>query len=315
MSELISYIEKYKEIINLISVPLSLLALLVGFVALWYTIKMFYMKKGIDVRCSYSVCSSIECDDRYVSNFILENRKDKSIVIFHTYLKLGHNYYLELENFENEPLIIKPFEVYKKNFDPLLFYSVSMKRINLDRLFDNKKVKKKILLYTTEGIYEVKAHINMRHPMSLFFKNYATAIININRLHYYDKAYGINTKFIVEFVYENNEKIILPLQEDSYRTQFDGFVLNQEDLKNKENLESFFQEKINTKILKNIKSFSVVDFEKAIKNRLNNFENDKVIQAKYYNFLTYYVTGKVMTFIEQIDMKLRNYFRKNRKQK
>ena len=190
-----------------------------------------------------------------------------------------------------------------------------MKRINLDRLFDNKKVKKKILLYTTEGIYEVKAHINMRHPMSLFFKNYATAIININRLHYYDKAYGINTKFIVEFVYENNEKIILPLQEDSYRTQFDGFVLNQEDLKNKENLESFFQEKINTKILKNIKSFSVVDFEKAIKNRLNNFENDKVIQAKYYNFLTYYVTGKVMTFIEQIDMKLRNYFRKNRKQK
>ena len=113
MSELIliSYIEKYKEIINLISVPLSLLALLVGFVALWYTIKMFYMKKGIDVRCSYSVCSSIECDDRYVSNFILENRKDKSIVIFHTYLKLGHNYYLELENFENEPLIIKPFEV------------------------------------------------------------------------------------------------------------------------------------------------------------------------------------------------------------
>ncbi|MDT8339756.1 MAG: hypothetical protein RQ763_11235 [Sulfurimonas sp.] len=312
MSELImNYIEQNKDIINIISLPLSLLAFIVGFATLIYTIKMVSMKKGIDVRCSYSLCSSIECEDKYISDFILENRKDKSIVLFQIYLKLGHNYYLELEDFEHAPLIIKPFEVYSQSFDPLLSYSVSMKRIKLDKLFDNPKVKKKILLYTTEGVYEVKAHINMSHPISLFFKNYATAVIKTNRLKYDDKAYGMNIKYLVEFTHNDGKKNVLALREDSYRTKFKNLTLNKESLRNKENLEIFFQEKLDDNILKNITKINVIDFKKEIQDYFENTNTDKIIEAEYYGFFKYYVVGKIVTIIKNIDVGLKNYFRNN----
>lgn len=305
-----NFLENNTSIINTISLPISLLAFFVGAITLIFTIRLFYMKKGIDVRCSYSVCSSIECNDKYISNFILENRKDKSIVIFHTYLKIGHNYYLELENFENEPLIIKPFEVYTKKFDPILFYSASMNRINLDKLLSDKKVKKRILLYTTEGTYEVKAHINLTNPITLFFENYATAVMHPNRLKYEGKSYGFNIKFLVEFI-TDDKKEILSLREDSYRTKFNGFTLTKDDLLNKESLESFFNKNKKAKF-KSIKEINVIDFNKEITKRINEMSNEEVIEAEYYNYIYYIIVGKTVTIIENIRMDLGNYFRNNK---
>lgn len=312
MDTLIKFIENNETIINTISLPISLLAFIVGFATLIYTVKLFYMKKGIDVRCSYSLCSSIDCDDKYISDFILENRKDKSIVIFHTYLKIGHNYYLELENFEKKPLIIKPFEVYTKKFDPILFYSASMKRIKLDKLLDNKKVKKKILLYTTEGTYEVKANINLSNPIILFFKNYTTAIISPRRLNYEDKSYGINTKFLVEFVSNDGQKEILPLQESSYKYKYNGFTLNKEALISKENLENFFNELSNEEIFKNVTKINVIDYKNETTKIVNQLDKTKIIEAKYYSYFHYAIVGKIITIIDDIKMKSTNYFRNNK---
>lgn len=312
MNSIMNYLENNQSIINTISLPISLLAFLVGAVTLIFTIRLFYMKKGIDVRCSYSVCSSIECNDKYISNFILENRKDKSIVIFHTYLKIGHNYYLELENFENEPLIIKPFEVYTKKFDPILFYSVSMKRINLDRLIDDKQVKKRILLYTTEGTYEVKAHINLTNPITLFFKNYTTAVIRPNRLKYENKSYGENIKFLVEFIDNNDKKETLSLSEGSYKYKYNGFTLNKEALSNKESLEKFFNENLEKEILTNLKKINVIDLEKEITKRSQAMEEREIIEAKYYNYFYYTIIGKAITILENIRLKLTNYFRNDK---
>lgn len=309
---IVKFIEENQTIVNTMSLPLSLLAFIVGALTLLYTIKLFKMKKGIDVKCSYSMSSSVYCDDTYVNNFILENRKDKSIVIFHTYLKIGHNYYLELENFEDNPLIIKPFEVYNKNFDPILFYSESLSRIKLDKLLKNSKVKKKVLLYTTEGTYQVKAHIKMTNPISLFFKNNATAIIHPNRLRYEDKAYGKNIKFLVEFFIDNGEKQIISLLENSYKYKFKGFVLTKESLKDKNSLETFFNNLIDTNSLKNISKFNIIDFGKEVNNTLNSYEKDKVIDAEYYSFLNYHIVGKILTIIEDIQLNLTNYFRNDK---
>jgi hypothetical protein len=313
MDKIIEYLTSYKEIINILSLPLSLIAIILALITLAYTIKTFLMKKGINVKCSYSIASSVECNDKYISDFILENRKDKSIVVFHIYMKIGNNYYLELEDFEDEPLIIKPFEVYRNSFDPILMYSVSSKRIQLDKLFDNNKVKKQILLYTTEGEYTVKAHIKLSNPISLFFKNYSTAVIKPLRLTHNNKSYGENIKYLVDFVSEKNDISTLALRKDSYRHKYNNFILTKEVLTNKKSLEGFFTDLIQNNKLEGLKEVKVYDFEEGIKKRFQNsiIDTDKIIEAKYYGLFKYYVLGKIFTIINNFSMDLKNYLRNN----
>ncbi|MCT7616481.1 hypothetical protein [Aliarcobacter butzleri] len=308
MNDILEFLDKNQTIINMLSLPISLIAFFVAFITLIYTIKLFYMKKGIDVRCSYSINSSIECEDSYIGDFILENRKDKSIVIFQIYLKIGHNYYLEIEDFSDNPLVVKPFEVYSKKFDPILFYSVSMKRIKLDNLINERRIKKKIILFTTNGKYEVKAHINLTNPIVLFFRNYLTFVIYPNRLKYEDKAYGSNIKFLVELISKNNEKEILSLRENSYQTKFNGFKLTRESLISKENLETFFDTEIKNNNLKHVEKFNIIDFQKEVIKRKNNqIQENKIIEAKYYNYFKYFILGKFFTVLKNKKLQLKNY--------
>src|SRR5439155_13648994 len=43
----------------------------------------------------------------------LENLKDRAVVIFKIYMKFGNNVFIEIDDFANNPLILKPFEVFK----------------------------------------------------------------------------------------------------------------------------------------------------------------------------------------------------------
>ena len=105
---------------DLISVNISLVALIISIIALIYTVRTYLLKAGSNVRGSFGMCSSsVSSEDQYVTIITLENLKDRAIVIFKIYLKIGHNYFLEIENFNGEPLILKPFELFKKEM--LLF--------------------------------------------------------------------------------------------------------------------------------------------------------------------------------------------------
>lgn len=313
MEKITKYILDNQDIVNMLSLPLSLITTILTLITLAYVIKTFTMKKGIDVKCSYSIASSVGCDDKYVSDFILENRKDKSIVIFHIYIKIGNNYYLELKDFEEDPLIIKPFEVYRNSFDPIIMYSVSSKRICLDKLFDNKKVKKQIILYTTEGTHTVKAYIKMSNPISLFFQNYSTAVIHPLRLTHNDKSYGKNVKYLVDFISMNNEISTLALRKESYRYKYNNFTLTKEALNDKNSLEAFFHKLIESNKLEGLKEVKVYDFEEGIKEHFKNsiVDTNKIIEAEYYSFFKYFILGRIFTVIKNFSMDLKNYLRNN----
>lgn len=163
----------------------SLSALLISIIALIYTVKAYLLKAGHHLRCDIGTCSSIECNDHYVSSITLENIKDRATVIFKIYLRLGRNYYLLLEDFSNNPLILRPFEVYHKEYDPILFYSVNNRVINLDAVFNYKK--RKVILSTTDGKYVVNANTKRWDIIPKFFRNLMTAIIDPIRTGYKGK--------------------------------------------------------------------------------------------------------------------------------
>ena len=233
--------ENFLSSSTVITITISITALVVSITALIYTAKTYLLKQGLDIRVFFSIRSDIYCEDKYVDGLTIENMKDRSTAIFKIYLLLGRNYYLEIEDFENAPLILKPFETYSKQYDPVEFYSASTKRIDLNKLWDSRK--HKIILSTSDGKYIIKKRINKWDPIPDVFKNYMTAIIRPMRLIYKNKSYGSNAKFIVEVQLKDGKEEIIPIYPRDYKIRkFRNFRLTQESLSSKETLEEFLHQ-------------------------------------------------------------------------
>src|SRR5256885_5901106 len=106
-------------LVDVLSILIASLALFVSCAAAWFTLKMLLLKSGLELRGSYSLQSSIYCDDKIVGSVTIENCKDRSIALFNIFLQVGHNYYIELDDFETKPLILQPFEVLHREYEPI----------------------------------------------------------------------------------------------------------------------------------------------------------------------------------------------------
>jgi hypothetical protein len=137
------------------SVPpiiVSIAALCVSALALSLAALNYRRKAGILVRGSYSlVSSSRDTNDAYVNSLVLENLKDRAITIFEIYLVVGYNYYITLDDRESNPLVLKAFETYAATYGTVQFYGLNGKTIKLQNLLNNRRIKKRIVLSTSEG--------------------------------------------------------------------------------------------------------------------------------------------------------------------
>lgn len=290
---------------NLVSAINSIVAMIVSLIALVYTVKTYLLKSGANIRGSYLTCSDRACEDSYINSLTLENLKDRAIVVFKIYLKLGNNYFIQLDDFENDPLIIKPFEVFKKVYDPIDFYSVNTRRISIEELLNNRKVKKYIVLSTSDGKYTVKSRIVNWNPMFDFFNNFFTFVIYPRRLVYNDKAYGSNTKYIIELKTERDRKEIIPIHPRDYEIKiFKDFRITEESLKSKESLEEFLYEKAVEGML-NCTDITVHDFE-SWREEAYGRDNKEIVKAKYMNWFYYHAIGRIYTLISNYRLKRRN---------
>jgi hypothetical protein len=290
---------------DMINSILSATALVVAVVALVYTARTFFLKVGQKVRCNFGIASSMDCDDKYVSNLILENAKDRAIVIFKIYLRIGSNYFLELEDHTKEPLIIGSYEVHQKEYDPVLFYSVYPNRIKIDKLLDNKKVKKAIVLSTTDGRYEVKTYLRQWDAIGTLFKNYMTGIIQPMRLGYKERDYGINVKYLVVLKYADDTEQVLKIREgDDRLVLFRNFQLTKDSLGSKEALQEFMnRQKELGKI--HFVSIEIIEHQKLAREEYE-LEKMKVLEAKQYGFFKYHIIGKLLTVREDRRMRATN---------
>jgi hypothetical protein len=98
-------------------------------VAVYYGAMALRLKSGTRVRGTFSVVSSIECEEHYVSNVTLENLKDRAVVIFGISLQVGPNSFMVLEEFEDQPLILQPFQAVQRSYGPIASYTVNALRV------------------------------------------------------------------------------------------------------------------------------------------------------------------------------------------
>jgi hypothetical protein len=299
---------------NVLSFSVAIIALIVSVIALVYTVRTYLLKSGVNVRGSYSICSSIECEDKYLREITLENLKDKPVIIFKIILKLGHNYFIEIDDFEDTPYILKPFEVFHKEYDPIDMYSTGTSKILLNNLFDDQKVKKQILLSTTEGKYVIKEFIREWDPIGIFFKNYWTVIIQPLRSFYKGRSFGSNAKFVVEFIMEGGRSETIPIYPRDYEIKkFRNFNLTHESIETKESLEEYLLEKIIDKsvICSDVKVYDLESWHKQVYEE----ETKEVISASYINWFTYYFVCRFKSIYSNYDLKKKNKQRRPRRQR
>lgn len=294
---------------NFIGLTNTILTLILTSTALYYTIKTYGLKKGQRIRGSYGTSSGIYCNDTYISNVELENYKDKAIVIYSIYLKIGYNYYLELENFESKPLILNPFELYRKEYDPIDLYSINCNHISINKLLKNKKVKKQIVLSTSKGKYKVKKTIKHWSPLNYFFKNYSTGIIHIDRSIYKDKSYGANVKYLIDLKYSDGSEQIVPIY-NKYFNIFKSFNITRENIESKLKLETFLNQMIDEGKLK-CEYFEVVDIEGFRNERYSNYGTENV-ELEKCGWFNYFIVARISSIYENYKLDKENENRQKR---
>ena len=200
----------------------------------------------VSLRGNFQITASVDCDDRYVSTIVLENLKDRATTIFAIYLEVDHGYYIEVEDFDEKPLVLRGFEAYQQWFGPIQLYGSNTSRIDVNGILADTKIRKRLVISTSDGKYVVPSPLKRWRPVSDFFANHMTEIIHPVRTSHKEQDIGSNIEYVVEFVSAaDDEEIVLVRHDDFLRTRkFRTFALTKESLESKDALEVFLKEQM-----------------------------------------------------------------------
>lgn len=293
---MLDFYQDYKDYLPIAAIIISTFALI-------FTTRNYLRKSGLSIRGAFVPCSSVYCKDTYITKVMLENLKDRSVVIYAIYLRLGFSYYLKLEDFENSPLVLKAYEVYSKDFEPIHSYGANMNNISIETLFE-KNVNKKIVLSTSEGKYIVSSWVRHWNPIQDFFINNLTTIIYPRYAKYKNHSIGSNIDYILHFNRDqDNEEIVMLRKSDYSLVLFKDFQLTKDSLENAHALKCFLENLLNKGIIKH--KVEVIDIKTYLKNDQNE-ELQKTIVARPYRWLTYKLLGRVVTLCHRSRIKRKN---------
>jgi hypothetical protein len=278
------------------STTTSFLAIGISLVALVTTILNFRRKSNISISGSMVYSLGSPTSNAYVSKIFLDNKKDRAVTIYAVYLMIAPNYYIQLEDLEKEPLILAPYSSVVREYGQVHFYSINLKRIDLNNLFETKRNsrsprrKKSIVLATSDGRYIVKNSIKRWSPVGLFFRNHLTAVIRPVTAKHKDQFIDPRAKFVVILKYRDAEQILM-IRSDEYRYgRFKNLQFTESNLESMESVEEFFESQ-RTKENVRFDSIEVISPSKWIE------IPEEVLQAPEIGWLEYNVVGLIKTWI------------------
>jgi hypothetical protein len=135
----------------------------------------FWRKNGVRVQGEISSIQSSGFEDYYHGVILLENLKDRPLNILNIYIMVGNAYYIEVGSYDDEPLVLKPYEVKRVELKPVYAYLINMQRVSFNKIM--KSMRSRIIISTTRGRYEVKREIKVNRAIvgSLFDRYMAVA--------------------------------------------------------------------------------------------------------------------------------------------
>lgn len=216
--------------------PKDIPSLVISLIALWYAVETYLLKSGIYIKGMYGITFfNSDSHQAFINRITLENMKDKAIIIFNISMKIGDNYILLIEDFKDEPLIIKPFEIYQKSYETVYCYVSNLIKLDIQELITDQDIKKTFILSTNHGRYEVKETVDFHHPLQELNLNKCTTLVHPIRPVYKGKVIGEDVDYIVDM----DDEIIFLHQSDE---RFSDSHLTSYSLASRDNLEIFFEQ-------------------------------------------------------------------------
>ncbi len=283
---------------------ISLVALTISLSALTVAILNYRRKSSARVRGRFGISRSIYGEDEYVSSVTLENMKDRPITILSIQLRVGYNYYVEIEDFEATPLTIKAFETWHSEYEPVDFYAVSTRKINLNRLLSDRNTKRRLVLSTTDGKLKVKDFKRYWDPVHHhLLRNPLTVPVTAMRLFYKGKAFGGNTKYIIEVTGVGPEPNLIPVhQGDSGTEKLAGIFLTSDSLSSAAELEAFLVSRQAHNPSLTAATIRVVDTA-TIRQKNSIYDGKERIEAPSIGFLVYHLLSPIKRKFDQAKTK------------
>lgn len=289
--------------LTLITISIAIIAAITTIFGTVFAFKQLTLKSGQKVRGSFNLNKSPYGDD-YIPMIIIENQKDKAIVIDMIFLKLGHNNYLILETF-NMPLVINSWGVYKKEFEQPTFY------LNGSRLFDLKKIfrlKRKLVLSTTDGKLVVKENRKKWSLSREQMENESTNIFNVMGHPATDKSFGSNVVYLVDILYMDNKEEIIQIYDGC--TQMGNIKLPPESLVSAKTLEEFVNKDLKSQKIR-VKELHVIDFKADVDEIKKKYGEPILVEPMGY--FKYRLIGRFKTIISNWRLKINNKLNKTMK--
>ena len=280
----------------------------IGFAGFFIAVLNFFRKRGMSIRGSVTTCRSAFCEDTYVSGVLLENQKDKSVTIYSIYLRLGYNLHIVLRGDEEPPVVLKPYETHQESFPPIDLYQSNLSKINLNHLLNDIKLKKRIVLSTSDGKYVIKKYVKKWNINYDIANNYHILLIQPRRLLFDGLSYGSLAKYLVILKHNDKSSRSIPVYTNATQPRLLGVALPSDVLGSKSDLEKFL-DTVSLRDDLGYESFEVIDLDEARKAHfvLPEF-NLNGVDLSYWRF---HILGKFKAFLMHRKMNKQN--RKNRR--
>jgi hypothetical protein len=283
----------------------TIVATIASCLGLYWGYRRFLLKEGVRIRGNWVTASSIQCEGSFVSRVILENCKDRAVTIYDIFLQLDHGYFIKIEGFEGSPLILKGFETYQKDFDPIDFYSINACKVDIEPIMRDVSVTKRLVLSTSHGRYVVRKRIKRWDPNYLYFSNHYAGVVHTKRATYKGKGYGGNVAYFVHFHSDDGTENIVPIYPSDFQIQkFRGFQLTEESLKSKSALIDHLTNCASEGTLRSIK-FEVYSVAE-MKDDDSWFYREGTLPLAKIGLFRFHVLGRYYTWLSGRRMKKEN---------
>lgn len=307
---------------DIVSILVGLLSLFVSVIVLLITYKTWKLKSGNSVRAMYGITSSIAADGPYVSKVIVENLKDKELIIFAIYLKYGTNIYIDLLDIDNHydryhhilpPLSTRVFEL-----GAPIYYHSSAREVDVEKLLRFDRYNGEIILLTNNGKIKAKHFKKGWSPISQYFKNYATIYVRPARL-YTDSSCPLShnqSEHVIDYsAIEKTTKYVVKIRLNSgdthqfYISDSYNYVIFQKlkftpaILASKDALKEYLFESRDKNLLSFDEIIEIIDVQDAIqkdKKTLLSEKIDIIDKTDVQNWFQYYVVWKIKTWIYKL---------------
>lgn len=302
----LSSTELLNLIISLSSLAVAILSFAVAMIALVYTGYQFILKKGTKFYGIYGTSSSIWSKQRYISEIIIENRKDKAAAINYIYLRIGSNIYLELVDYEKSPRIIAPFETIKIDLrEGVSGYISSTYKVDLDPLLADRKIRKTLIIATPQGLSKVRGYKKFWNVYVESLQNHFIIPVRPVRKYYKNKEYSDSLQFVITESSADGHREHFLYRERTY--SFNGLSIIVDNFSTTNELEDFIRTSTNSPP-------QTVSVEK-IGYTFGDYEDYRKVDISHTGIIGTHIIGRSHTILSNWTLRLKNKLNALRKKK